>query len=188
MTVQTISPSELQSLIRRGTPIDLIDVRSPREYESIHASSARLVPLDELDANKIVSSRGGASNEPIYLICAKGSRGAKACEKFLAAGFSNVFNVAGGTDAWAASGLPVVRGRGMISLERQFRITVGSIILLGVLLGFLVHPILFGLSAFAGAGLIFAGITDICPMAMLIARMPWNKSCAGGACAVSPSH
>jgi rhodanese-related sulfurtransferase len=188
MAVQTISSSELQALLSKGTPLSLIDVRSPREYESVHAAGARLVPLDELDVNQVLSSRGGNANEPIYLICAKGSRGAKACEKFIAAGFSNVFNVAGGTDAWTASGLPVVRGRSMISLERQFRITVGSIILLGVILGFLAHPIFFGFSAFAGAGLIFAGITDVCPLAMLIARMPWNKTRAAVACAVSPSH
>ena len=55
------------------------------------------------------------------------------------------------------------------------RIAAGSLVLLGVLLGWLVHPAFLGLSAFVGAGLVFAGITDTCGMGMLLARMPWNQ-------------
>jgi hypothetical protein len=42
-------------------------------------------------------------------------------------------------------------------------------------LSFLVHPAFSALSAFVGAGLLFAGITDTCGMAMLLAKMPWNQ-------------
>ena len=73
------------------------------------------------------------------------------------------------------AGLPVVRGKKAISLERQVRIAAGSLVLLGVLLGWLVHPAFIGLSAFVGAGLVFAGVTDTCGMGMMLARMPWNQ-------------
>jgi len=73
------------------------------------------------------------------------------------------------------SGLPVVRGKKAISLERQVRIAAGFLVLLGALLGWLVHPAFIGLSAFIGAGLVFAGVTDTCGMGMLLARMPWNQ-------------
>lgn len=72
-------------------------------------------------------------------------------------------------------GLPIVRGKKAVSLERQVRIAAGSLVLLGVALAWLVDPAFIGLSAFVGAGLIFAGITDRCGMAMLLARMPWNR-------------
>ena len=84
-------------------------------------------------------------------------------------------SVDGGTKAWAEAGLPVVRGQKAISLERQVRIVAGSLVLIGIVLGFLVHQSLFGLAAFAGAGLLFAGITDTCGMGLLLARMPWNQ-------------
>ena len=51
--------------------------------------------------------------------------------------------------------------------------------LLGILLALLVHPYFAGLSAFVGAGLIFAGVTDTCGMGMLLAKMPWNKVSGG---------
>jgi rhodanese-related sulfurtransferase len=122
-----------------------------------------------------MQSRAADDDEPLYLICRSGSRGQKACEKFLAAGFKNVVNVEGGTLAWAECGLPVVRGRKAMSLERQVRIAAGSLVLIGAVLAWLVHPAFLVLSALVGAGLVFAGITDTCGMGMLLARMPWNR-------------
>ncbi len=122
-----------------------------------------------------VRDRNGHRDEPLYLICRSGSRGRQACEKILTAGFTKVVNVEGGTLACFEAMLPVVRGKKAISLERQVRIAAGSLVLLGVLLGWLVHPALYGLSAFIGAGLVFAGITDTCGMGMILARMPWNQ-------------
>lgn len=174
MSIQTIAPKQLHDRLQQGQSIDLIDVRTPVEFREVHATVARNVPLDQLDATQVASQRNGSS-EPLYVICRSGSRGQQACEKFVAAGYSNVVNVEGGTLAWDQAGLPVARGKKAISLERQVRIAAGSLVLIGVVLGFLVHPYLIGLSAFVGAGLVFAGITDTCGMGMLLARMPWNQ-------------
>jgi rhodanese-related sulfurtransferase len=184
MSVTTISPRQLADLYKNGQ-IDLIDVRTPVEFRELHATDARNVPLDRLDPVALMQARNGSKDEPLYLICRSGSRGRQACEKFLAAGFTHVVNVEGGTLAWAEGGLPVVRGQKAISLERQVRIAAGLLVLLGVLLGWLVHPAFVGLAAFVGAGLVFAGITDTCGMGMLLARMPWNqiKETASPCCA-----
>ena len=123
----------------------------------------------------MIQGRNGSKNEPLYLICRSGGRGRQACEKFLAAGFTNIINVDGGTLACVECGLPLVRGQKMMSLERQVRIAAGSLVLLGALLGWLVHPAFVGLSAFVGAGLVFAGVTDTCGMGLMLARMPWNQ-------------
>ena len=173
MTVTTISPRQLADLCKSGK-IELIDVRTPIEYREVHVEIARNVPLDQLDAAVLMHGRIGTANEPLYLICRSGSRGQQACEKFLAAGFTNVVNVEGGTLACVEAGLPVVRGKKAISLERQVRIAAGSLVLLGAALSF-VHLAFIGLSAFVGAGLVFAGITDTCGMGMMLARMPWNQ-------------
>jgi rhodanese-related sulfurtransferase len=175
MSILTIAPQQLAQLARDGKPIDLIDVRTPVEFQEVHVAQARNIPLDRLDPAAIMQARNGSRQEPLYVICRSGSRGRQACEKFVAAGFANVVNVEGGTLACVEAGLPVVRGKKTISLERQVRIAAGSLVLLGVLLGWIVHPALAGLAAFVGAGLIFAGITDTCGMGLLLARMPWNQ-------------
>ena len=175
MTVATVSPRHLAELLAGGKTIDLIDVRTPVEFREAHVESARSVPLDRLDPAALVKARRGPADEPVYVLCRSGSRGRQACEQFLKAGFANVVNVEGGTLACVEAGLPVVRGKKAISLERQVRIAAGLLVLLGALLGWLVDPAFVGLSAFVGAGLVFAGITDTCGMGMALARMPWNQ-------------
>lgn len=171
--MNTITPRNLADLIQSGAAVELIDVRTPVEYREVHVSCARNVPLDQLNAAHLAAGRSGS--EPLYVICRSGSRGKQACEKFLAAGFTNVVNVEGGTQAWDQAGLPVVRGKKAVSLERQVRIAAGLLVLTGSILGHFIHPYWIGLSAFVGAGLTFAGITDTCGMGMLLARMPWNQ-------------
>jgi rhodanese-related sulfurtransferase len=174
MSVQTVSPSDVVAS-RAAGPMRLIDVRTPAEFRSIHAEGATLVPLDRFDPGAVGSADGGG-DFPTYLICASGARARKAAEKCVAAGLKNIAVVEGGTSAWEAAGLPVVRGGGAISMERQVRIVAGSLVFIGVLLGWFVHRYFFGLSAFVGAGLVFAGVTDTCGMALVLARMPWNQA------------
>ena len=187
MAITTISPHELAARQERGEACELIDVRTPVEFREVHVDIARNIPLDQLDPAAVMQARNGSANEPLYVICRSGSRGQQACEKFLKAGFSNVVNIEGGTLACVEAGLPVVRGKKAISLERQVRIAAGSLVLLGAVLGWFFHPAFIGLSAFVGAGLVFAGITDTCGMGMILARMPWNqvKDASANCCATN---
>jgi rhodanese-related sulfurtransferase len=173
--MNTISPEALHRLYQRGEPVRLIDVRTPAEFRACHAIFAENCPLDSLDPTSLAASCGEATGPSIYMICQKGGRGATACAKLRAAGVANVVNVEGGTAAWEQAGLPVVRGRKSISLERQVRIAAGVLVLIGSALGYFVHPYFLGLAAFIGAGLTFAGVTDTCGMGLLLARMPWNQ-------------
>jgi hypothetical protein len=66
-----------------------------------------------------------------------------------------------------------------MALDRQVRIAAGALVLLGVGLSLWVHPAFVALSAFVGGGLVFAGITGTCGMAMLLAKMPWNQVSKG---------
>jgi rhodanese-related sulfurtransferase len=172
----TITPAELAQVRSAGKPVQLIDVRTPAEFAEVHVDFARNVPLDRIQPEALMP---GGQGEALYVICRSGNRGKQACQKLEAAGL-NVVNVEGGTLAWEAAGLPVVRGATkVISLERQVRIAAGFLVLVGAVLGMAVHPYFAGLSAFVGAGLMFSGITDTCGMAMLLARMPWNQVKAG---------
>ena len=184
--VTTISCQEFAPLSRKGG-FDLIDVRTPMEFYEVHAVGSLNAPLDTLNPEMIMASRGERAKDPLYVICRSGGRSAQACSAFVKAGFDNVINVDGGTLAWVAAGLPTNRGtKKMISLERQVRICAGIIIVIGTILAtfslwFLVIP------GFMGAGLTFAGLSNTCGMGMILAKMPWNKSlkvqdCSAGGC------
>jgi rhodanese-related sulfurtransferase len=113
----------------------LVDVRTPAEFRAIHAEGAALVPLNCLDAKSL----GSQSRGPVYLICASGARARLAAETLDAAGVPQPTMIQGGTSAWEAGGLPVVRGKNLISLERQVRIAAGSPVLTDTLLGWFVN-------------------------------------------------
>jgi len=174
--MQEINATDLFTRIQSGESIALIDVRSPAEYSALHARGAINLPLEEVSEEKVTQIATGKSS--VAFICKGGTRSKKACNSMTRA----VLSVTGGTDAWAASGLPVVEGQGVISLERQVRIGAGALVLLGAIGALLIHPGMIGLSAFVGAGLIFAGVTDWCGMGLLLARMPWNTKVSGTSC------
>lgn len=175
MTITTITPKELDEQRKAGKSIDLIDVRTPVEFRELHVSTARNIPLDRLDPEELHRDRNGNGDEPLYVICRTGSRGRKACEQIVQAGFPNVVNVEGGTLGWEKAGLEVVHGKKAISLERQVRIVAGMLALIGAVLALTVNVWFALLPAFIGAGLTFAGITDTCGMGLMLARMPWNQ-------------
>jgi rhodanese-related sulfurtransferase len=98
------------------------------------------------------------------------------CDRLAAAVDGQAYVLEGGVDAWAAAGLPVSEDRkAPLEIMRQVQIAAGSLVLVGVGLGFALHPAFFGISAFVGAGLAFAGATGFCGMARMLAAMPWNR-------------
>ena len=173
MEARTINANELHALRSSKPQVLMLDVRTPGEFDQVRAEGARLMPLDQLDPESVRSACPG--DGPVYLLCQSGNRARQAAAKLGAAGLEAVV-VEGGTQAWEAAGLPVKRGRKTISLERQVRIGAGTLVVLGVVLGFLVHPAFFVLSAFVGGGLVFAGVTGICGMALVLGKMPWNQA------------
>ena len=176
MSFEMISSVQVAARIKKGEKIHLVDVRSPAEFRAVHAEGAILCPLDALQPRELAQKLGISSSAPAALLCAAGNRAKKAAEKFLADGISHCLVVEGGTQAWEAAGLPVIKVKGVISIERQVRIGAGIMVLAGVLLGHFVDPGWYFLSGFIGGGLVFAGMTDWCGMGLLLAKMPWNQT------------
>ncbi|MFZ4777321.1 MAG: rhodanese-like domain-containing protein [Terrimicrobiaceae bacterium] len=185
--MKVISINELKNLRSAGQSLTLIDVRTPAEFEAVHVPGARLMPLDTLDCAGVLAGREKAGDaSPVHILCHSGVRAKQAAGKFAAVGFEDCVVIEGGTQAWADAGFPVERGeRAVLPLDRQMQLTIGLIVLTGVLLAYFLNPAWIWLSAFAGCGLIFAGLSGICPLRSVIAKMPWNQGgskCKGTCC------
>ena len=169
-----VRPAELAGLLAARPEIRLLDVRTPGEYESMHIRGAYNVPLDLLGEHG--REIGAAVADPVVLVCQSGQRARKAEEALRAAGMPNLHVLDGGVAGWVAAGHPVIRGAERLSLERQVRIAAGSLAALGGVLALFVNPLFAALPAFVGSGLVFAGVTNTCGMAMLLARLPYNRA------------
>ena len=161
----------LREVLENGE-VHLVDVREQVEFAGGRVAGASLLPLAELEARHAELDH----TKPIYVMCRTGRRSGEAQKKLKSLGFTNVINVSGGFEAWKKEDLPFERDeKAPWALERQVRFTAGLLVLLGVILSLAVHPYFIAIPAFVGAGLTFAGATDWCGMAMVLAKMPWNR-------------
>ncbi len=92
-----ITPSQLDSQLKSGTPLCLVDVREPHELEISHIDGTLNIPLEQL----AVRSSELNTRDEIVLICKAGVRSTRALHILLDEGFSKLHNLKGGLNAWA---------------------------------------------------------------------------------------
>ncbi len=170
-----VAPDLLEQWARQGDTV-IVDVREDFEHAEERLEGAELMPLSKFDPAALRARHGG---HKVVFHCRSGRRSADAAGRYAAPG-EKVFHLAGGIEAWKASGRPVIKPvKGRLPVMRQVQMVAGFLVASGVALGVLVNPWFLALSAFVGCGLMFAGVTGWCGMAMLLGHMPWNKG--GGA-------
>ncbi|GAC1649548.1 MAG: rhodanese-like domain-containing protein [Herpetosiphon sp.] len=163
----------LARLLDQHTPIKVIDVRTPAEFETAHITGSYNVPLDQLGEHR--SELRDRLRAPAILVCRTDRRAQEAGQVLSAAGLEQIHILQGGITAWEAAGQPLNLGHQRWSLERQVRGVAGALVVLGMLGGrFVWRPVGY-LATMIGAGLAYSAATDSCAMGMLLAKLPYNQ-------------
>lgn len=193
MTHYKTFPSEKleQISLKEGV---ILDVRSPMEHAEKRLTCAHAhVPLDELNPVDFMARHGLDKDSGVYILCRSGKRATQAAEKFTAEGYRNIHVIEGGLVSCEGSGIDLqghaangshcmTAAKTPLSLERQVRIVAGLMAATGALLALLTSPLFAIIPLFVGSGLVFAGVTDRCGMALLLTRAPWNKITGNTSC------
>ena len=150
-----------------------MDVREPDEYRSLRIQEAHLRPVSVLPLMPEPLPPGSGAKTVIFF-CHSGNRTKANTDllESLAPGRTRILE--GGITAWQNAGLPVISEKRPWPIMRQVQVAAGSLILLSLALS-LTAPGFLVLTAFIGAGLVFAGVSGFCGLARVLARMPWNK-------------
>ena len=173
-TLTKLSPDAVHARLAAGAAV-LVDIREADEFARMHIPGAKSQPLSAWEQAHLTIDPAA----DVIFTCRTGMRTGGACDRLAARVAGEAFVLDGGLDGWVKAGLPVAQDRAApMEINRQVQITAGLLILTGVLLGFLVAPGWFGLSAFVGAGLTFAGLSGTCAMARLLMFAPWNRAAA----------
>lgn len=176
-TLTPLKPADVAQRIKSHRAV-LIDIRESDEFAREHVAGAIHAPLSSFDTVPLKLPDG---RDVIYT-CRTGNRTGVNCVRLAERVPGEAFMLDGGLDAWKAQGLATRADRSRpIELMRQVQMAAGGMILIGAMLGLLVHPAFWGLAAFVGAGLFVAGATGFCGMARVLAAMPWNRSAAKAA-------
>ena len=172
--LKTISPKRAAELMRSGAV--LIDIREADEHARERIPDAHHHALSRIDHSNPLHQ----GDEVLIFHCRSGARTQSNAARLAgAAPKCETYILDGGIDAWKKAGLPVALDRSQpIDILRQMQITAGGLALLGVVLGTWLNPNFYALSAFVGAGLVFAGVSGVCPMVRLLQLMPWNRRTA----------
>lgn len=175
MTVRHISPAEAFAMMSRGAM--LVDIREADEHARERIPGARHHALSTIERSP------PAVEGAVILHCRSGNRTSVNAARLAAAlPGAKIHVLEGGLEAWRDAGLPTHKDASQpIEIMRQVQIGAGSLVLAGAALGVFVHPGFHALSAFVGAGLVFAGATGFCGMARLLALAPWNRAAAQAA-------
>ncbi len=184
--LEMVSVKEAFSTAGKNPNVKLLDVRSALEFSQVHIEDSVNIPIDMLSAK---ASDLGKSDQNFIVLCRTGNRSPMAADMLMQSGLHGIQVMRGGLTQWQKEGLPVIKGEGGLSLERQVRIIAGSLVLTGILLSWFVNTAFIFISLFVSCGLIFAGITDNCLMGMLLMKLPYNKNLyktklGGGTCAM----
>lgn len=166
-----LSPAETRQRLLSGEAV-LIDVRERDEFQRRHIANSLSYPLSSWERTRPVVR----PDQDVVFACRTGMRTTGDCHRLAAAIPGPAFVLEGGIDAWEKEGLPLtVDANAPLEIMRQVQITAGLLVLAGIALGLFAAPEWFGLSAFVGAGLTFAGATGYCGMARLLMFAPWNR-------------
>ena len=171
MPVQTVDAQQTAQLMAQGAR--LVDIREPAENARESIPGAMLAPLSKFNDVRFMPG------DTVIFHCQGGNRTNANADVLAACGAGEVFVLKGGIAGWKAAGLPTSVDRTKpIEMQRQVQIAAGSLVLTGLVLAATVSPWFAALSAFVGAGLVFAGVSGWCGMAKLLAVMPWNRAAA----------
>ena len=168
---ENVSSAALRDLLDSTEPAQVVDVRTPAEFESVHIPGSFNVPLDVLRSHKadVVSKL----ENDVVLVCRSGQRASQAQQILSSAGTAARVLQDGILD-WEQQGYVVDRGRQRWDLERQVRLVAGSIVLSSVV-GSIAVPKAKWIAAAIGGGLTFAAVSNTCAMTTVLSKLPYNR-------------
>jgi rhodanese-related sulfurtransferase len=103
-----LTPAQLTQLINRENAL-VVDLSSQADFEKGHVPGAKHVALAQFDPeNKDLAK---IKDRPVAVCCKNGVTSAKAVQRLLKAGFTRVYTLAGGVEAWRRADLPLAKGK-----------------------------------------------------------------------------
>ena len=170
MPIQFVDPARAKELIDAGA--QLVDIRTASEFKSEHINGAAHLPMSSFEEAQLKNFDA----KDVIFYCQSDSRAKRLIKKIQATNTPNYYVLEGGISAWKKNNFSTQQKmRRPFEMQRQIHIVAGSLILLGFLLANFVSNWFYLLPLFVGAGLLFAGLTGFCGMAILLMKMPWNQ-------------
>lgn len=172
MPVKKIDAATLKNWIDSGEAV-VLDVREPAEHKSQKIGGSYNISHTKVTKDSLPIKDG----KKLVLHCHSGRRSTVACEGLLKSNPElELYELEGGISSWVANSYDTEStGKAIMPIDRQVQVTIGFLIILFSLLTVFVNGSFVFLVLAIGCGLLFAGLSGTCMLALLLAKMPWNQ-------------
>ncbi len=103
--IELISPQQVYDAVYSEDTVQLVDVRTPKEYKESHLKGAQNICVTSNDFKEKVKTLD--KNKPVYVYCKKGVRSANAAKQLKEMGFTKIYDMDGGILLWEEHKLEV---------------------------------------------------------------------------------
>ncbi|TVR87385.1 MAG: rhodanese-like domain-containing protein [Saprospirales bacterium] len=104
---QHIDVNQAKEIIENGVDVQILDVRTPREWNSGVVQNSILINLYDREFEEKVSQL--SKDKPVVIICRSGNRSNSAMRAMANMGFTDIYNVRGGINSWSRAGYEIKR-------------------------------------------------------------------------------
>lgn len=171
----SVPPRQAAELVAEGTAF-IVDIREPDEHRYERVPGSTLYPDSAITR---IADFPAEPGRLALVLCNSGNRASQIVTAVRNSGRTDVAVVDGGIIAWRQARLPVTRdAKAALPIIRQVMIVAGLMQVAFTVLAATVSPWFLVGTGFVGFGLAFAGLTGFCPMATVLAGMPWNRASA----------
>lgn len=122
--IQSVNVDEFERRLEETKAEQLIDVRTPQEFEKYRIQSARNINFRSPDFRKEIEKLD--KNKPVLVYCLSGARSRNALKTFTEAGFKTVYDLSGGINVWSKAGKPIdqdLSGKGELAVKDFDQVT-----------------------------------------------------------------
>jgi thioredoxin 1 len=102
-----LPPTEFKKKVEVTEKAIILDVRTPEEYQDGHLANAVNMNWNDDAFDKQIKTLD--KNSPVFVYCYGGGRSSSAAKELRKQGFTNVYDLKGGMEAWRETGLPEVK-------------------------------------------------------------------------------
>lgn len=103
--ISIVPPKEFNTFLNDKT-IQLIDVRTPKEFKAEHIENAENINFFDEDFSKKINKLN--KEKPVYIYCRSGKRSGKSTAQFKKLGFAHIYDLEGGLLSWKSEGYKVI--------------------------------------------------------------------------------
>jgi thioredoxin len=117
VVLEKLDAKSFQEKLSNTNDVQLVDVRTPEEFESGHIEKSKNLNIYDSQFEKEISKLD--KSQPVFVYCRSGGRSSNAASKLMELGFTEIYDLQGGITSWKANNLKTIQGSSLNQMNSE---------------------------------------------------------------------